>query len=526
MKKTTLTELETKIRENIEHFYSLAYAATGERESAEALTEKAVLLGAKRYGDLMNKERFFDIVKKQIGSGDYTGSEATAPPLLADRIIARVRSRNRKSTFLSWFGGTAVILAVLIGSLSLILPKIYEARSTSVILMEGTLAIKGDFDNSEIINYHRLSDVIPLGSNVLSEAVGRIFLEQMASATVTPGGMTYVAVNNFDTLEGDSTFTLYRGFADGWEAMGSAPIGAGVISYPMNLWLPSEIYTFSDKESNVYVVSRTETEIQIHQYSPKTELMEKTASVPFSKIDHINEISVAFDPDYGENGTAYLICKEFWENTAVLRIFRYDTATDTVSTIMDRMALSSYMDKIHSCVKNDTVYTVVTNSNSAVLYQIYGDGFDYTVRLSDGMEQVSSMAVDNGGNVHVLTRDFKHYIVSSESLLFTAARVDQLYYQDTDYIRSDGNIFFGDDGELYYTEAYSDGSLGESSFLALGKLDREAPAKSTYVNGFDLIDSISWIRMEGRNVMILTSEYMKPECYIVYFHINMIDGEE
>ena len=525
MKRKTLRELEIKIRENTERFYFLAYTAAGNRQGAEALTEKAVLHGAKCYSDLMNKKRFFDIVEEEIGVGSFLGAEPTDTNVLAERIIARVRAWNRRSTFWAWFCGTAVILAALVGSLSLILPKIYEAKSNDVILMKDTLAIGGDFGNSEIVNYHRLSDKVTLGSNVLNETMGRVFLEQIASATTTPRGMTYVAVNNFDTLEADSTFTLYRGLEDGWEAVGTAPIGAGVISYPMNLWQPSEIYTFSDKESNVYVVSRTETEIQIHKYSPKTELMEKMASIPFSKIDHINQVFVEFDPEYGEKGTAYLICKEFWEDTSVLRIFRYDTATDTLSTIMDRMALSSYMDAIHSCVKDDTVYTVVTNSESTVLYQIYSDGFDYKEKLSDARENIADMAVDNEGNVHVLTRNFRQYIVSSESLLFKADQVQQLYYQDTDYIRSDGNIFIGDDGELYYIEAYSDGSLGESCFLALGKLDHKDPAKSTYVNGFDLPDIISWVRMEGRSVMLLTSEFM-GDGYIVYFYINMLGEEE
>ena len=521
MKKKTRMELETKIRDNIQYFYSLAYATVGNRKGAEALTEKAVLHGAKCYSDLMNKERFFDIVEEQIGVGSFSVTEPTDTEVLVEHIIDRVRTWDRKHTFWSWFCGTVVILTVFVGSLSLILPKIYETKSNDVILMKDTLAIGGDFGNSEIINYHRLSDKITLGSNVLNETAGRVFLEQIASATTTPRGMTYVAVNNFDTLEADSTFTLYRGLEDGWEAVGTAPIGAGIVSYPMNLWLPSEIYTFSDMESNVYVVSRTETEIQIHKYSPKTELMEKTASIPFSKIDYINEVFVEFDPDYGENGTAYLVCKEFWEDTAVLRIFRYDTATDTLSTIVDRLALSSYTDAIHSCVKDDTVYTVVTNSESTVLYQIYSDGFDYKEKLSDVRENIADMAVDSEGYVHVLTRDFKQYIISSESLLFKADQVQQLYYQDTDYMRSDGNIFIGDDGGLYYIEAYSDGSLGESCFLALGKLDHKDPAKSTYVNGFDLIDAISWVRMEGRNVMLLTSEFM-GDGYIVYFYINML----
>ena len=63
MKKATLKELENKIRENIACFYAKAYAVTGNREEAEALTEKAVFDGAKRYGDLMNKARFFDLLR-------------------------------------------------------------------------------------------------------------------------------------------------------------------------------------------------------------------------------------------------------------------------------------------------------------------------------------------------------------------------------------------------------------------------------------------------------------------------------
>ena len=123
MKKATLKELENTIRENIACFYAKAYAVSGNREAAEVLTEKAVFDGAKRYGDLMNKARFFDIVEQKIGSGDYTAAETTDCDALAERIIKRVRAWNVRSTIVKWVGGTAAVVAILAGSLSLILPK-------------------------------------------------------------------------------------------------------------------------------------------------------------------------------------------------------------------------------------------------------------------------------------------------------------------------------------------------------------------------------------------------------------------
>ena len=525
MKKATLKELENKIRENIACFYAKAYAVTGNREEAEALTEKAVFYGAKRYGDLMNKARFFDIVEQKIGFGDYTAAETTDCDALAERIIKRVRAWNVRSSIVKWVGGTAAVLAILAGSLSLILPKVYEARSNNVVLMENAIAIGGDFDNSEIVNYQEISAELGPDKETLNAILGRVFSERIISPTTTPNGTTYVAVNNFETLEGDCTFTLYCAYADGWEAVGTGDIGATkLMPYTMNFWLQSEIYTFSDNESNVYVVTRLEPEITIYKYDIKTELFEKKASIPFAHITHTDLLFVKFDPDYGENGTAYLIGKEL----SKLKVFRYDTATDTVSVIRDELELSSEYGEISCCVDQDTSYVIHTTSDGTFLYQIYGDGDWDILRLQEYRVRINSMATDREGRLHLIVNDeeIKHYIFK-EDFLYEAETLDQLYYQNTDYYREARNLFLGDDGELYYIETYNDGSLGENCFLALGKLDGEDPSKSTFVNGFDMPDSFSSMRFQGKDIINYTYAHSAVrDSYIIYFHINMLDTED
>ncbi len=525
MKKATLKELENKIRENIACFYTKAYTVAGNREEAESLTEKALFYGAKRYGDLMNKARFFDIVEQKIGSGEYQGVESIDYDGLAARIIKRVRAWNVRSTIIKWVGGTAAVLAILVGGISLILPKIYEARSNDVVLMENTIAIGGDFDNSEVVNYQKISEELGPSKETLNTILGRIFLERIASAVTTKNGTTYVAVNNFDTLEGESTFTLHRAYANGWEAVGTGDIGATqLFPYAMNLWLQSEIYTFADNESNVYVVTRLEPEIMIYKYDIKTELFEKKASIPFTHITYTDLLFVEFDPDYGENGTAYLIANEL----SKLKIFRYDTATDTVSVIREDIELTTEYGEFSCCVDQDTSYVIHTTSDGTLLYQIYGDGYFDALRLHEYRVRIHSMATDREGRLHLLVEDeeIKHYIFK-EDFLYEAEILDQLYYQDTDYYRSASNLFLSDDGELYYIETYNDGSLGENCFLALGKLDGEDPSKSTYINGFDLPDSFSMMRFEGEDIMNYTYAHSDVrDCYIVYFHINMIDTED
>ena len=525
MKKATLRELENKIRENIAYFYSKAFSVSGTHEEAEALTEKSVFDGAKRYGDLMNKARFFDIVEQKIGSGEHTATEATDHDALAERIIQRVRAWNVRSTTIKWIGATTAVLAILAGSLSLILPKVYEARSNNVVLMEHAIAIGGDFDNSEVVNYQNLSAELGPDKETLNAILGRVFPERIVSPTTTPDGTTYVAVNNFDTLEGESSFTLHRAYADGWEAVGTGEIGATqLFPYAMNLWQPSEIYTFSDNESNVYVVSRSETEIMIYKYDIRTELFEKKTSIPFSHITYVDLLFVAFDPDYGENGTAYLIGKEL----SKLRIFRYDTATDTVSVIREEIELSTEYGEISCCVDQDISYIIHTTSDGTLLYQIDGAGYLDVLRLHEYRVRIHSMATDRDGKLHLLVEDeeIRHYIFK-EGFLYESETLDQLYYQNTDYYRSASNLFLGDDGALYYVETYNDGSLGENCFLALGKLDGEVPGKSTFINGFDMPDSFSSMRFSGKDIINYTYAHSSVrDSYIIYFHINMLDTED
>ena len=520
MKKAILKELENKIRENMDCFYTKAYAVTGNRADAETLAEKAVIYGAKRYGDLMNKDRFLDIVEQKIGSGDYAECEPTDCEMLAERIIKYIRAWNVRSAIFKWFGATAAVVAIVWGSLSLILPKIYEAKSNDVVLMDNAIAIGGDFDNAEIVNYQKISEQIGISEETLNTILGRIYLERIASAVTTPNGTTYIAANNFDTLEGESTFTLHRAYADGWEAVGSGAIGATqLFPYAINLWLQSEIYTFADNQSNVYVVTRLEPEIRIYKYDIKTELFEQKATIPFSHITYTDSLYVKFDPDYGENGTAYLIGREL----ANLSVFRYDTATDTISLVKEDLPLSTEYGEISCCVDNDTVYAIHTTSEGTLFYQIYGDGWWDMYRLFDYKPHINAMVADKEGRIHVLVNyeEVEHYIFEA-NFVYKSGVLEQLYYQDTDYYREAEELFLGDDGALYYIETYNDGSLGENCFLAIGKLDGEEPGKGTFINGFDLPDSFCVMRFSGTDIMNYTYAHQETrKCYIVYFHINI-----
>ena len=57
-----------------------------------------------------------------------------------------------------------------------------------------------------------------------------------------------------------------------------------------------------------------------------TGAFEQKQTVPFAKLDTNHTMEVRFDPDEGEKGTAYFSCT----HAGVVKIYRYDTATDTV----------------------------------------------------------------------------------------------------------------------------------------------------------------------------------------------------
>ena len=275
MRKKVLLELQKKIQENLEAFYAAAYAVTGEREGAEKLAEDAVFLGAKRYNDLMNKARFYDIVMQKIGAGEKNGFEPCDCDLLCERIMARVRAWNIKSSIAKVSGTTAIICAVVIGAVSLILPKVYEAKSNQVLLMNDTIALEGDYDISELVNYHRASDKIELSEGLLNRIGRSVETRNLVSMTTAPDGTPYLLVNDFGKMNTYvTTFTLYRGYEDGWKAVGTGDIGAGYENDGGHMWVSSELYVFADNDSDAYVVLREIKDIVIYRYDKIAETFE------------------------------------------------------------------------------------------------------------------------------------------------------------------------------------------------------------------------------------------------------------
>ena len=527
MRKKVLLELQKKIQENLEAFYAAAYAVTGEREGAEKLAEDAVFLGAKRYNDLMNKARFYDIVMQKIGAGEKNGFEPCDCDLLCARIMARVRAWNIKSAIAKVSGTTAIICAVVIGAVSLILPKVYEAKSNQVLLMNDTIALEGDYDISELVNYHRASDKIELSEGLLNRIGRSVETRNLVSMMTAPDGTPYLLVNDFGKMNTYvTTFTLYRGYEDGWKAVGTGDIGAGYENDGGHMWVSSELYVFADNDSDAYVVLREIKDIVIYRYDKKEETFEKTATIPYINItDFIATMVVTFDPNVGESGTAYIAYRKD-ENVTVLR---YDTATDTHTVITSDLRLSSSNTSFYIAAHHDIVYILDVLSasvKSMTLYALYPDGYADSVILQDERTFPVFMGFDEKGKLHIVGSYGEVQYIFSEDLSFVRGGLSMSYhyYEDSDYYSSIIGGFVGKDGRIYCVEQYSGGAAGESNFIAICMLDSEDPSKSTFINGFDLIDNIGNVNyMNGKDCWFFTSEYSQDEYYMVYFHINELD---
>ena len=545
MKKQDLKNLETKIRENISHFYAMAYAVTGEQIGAEKLTEESILYGAKRYGDLMNKDRFFDIVEQRIGKGECAGVEPCDLSAFSDRIIARVRTWNLLSSITKAVSTVTVIGLVIWGAYSLIFPRLYEARSKEVPLMKDTIAIEGDYDISELVNYQRISDKIEISQEMLNMMDWTSYADYLASVVTTPDGTPYLVINHMEKKEETTLpFTLYRRDEEGWHAVGTGDMGGGSYSYGSYThlgWSPSDIYMFSDNDANIYVLVRLADDVLIYRYDNKTEAFDVATTIPFHENYAMNYFNVCFDADFGETGTAYIFCRkepEKYDNEdsgGWAAIYRYDTATNTVSLITDELRLLSENSSVNICAKNDLVYVAETlngniNREAVMLLNIvYPDGYvDFDFFEKGTLNPIVAMEVDKDGKVHIIAeykRNVFHYIFS-EDLSFVKGELGMAYhhYEDTEYIRDAFGAFLGKDGRVYSLEYYYDGSMGERTFVAIGMLDSEDPSAYTYINGFDLIDNIGHRQYQnGKDVWYVTDEYNQGEAFLVYFHINELD---
>ncbi len=546
MKRQDLKDLERKIKEEITYFYAKAYAVVGERVGAEKLTEECVFYGAKRYGDLINKARFFDIVAQRIGDGDHTDFEPCDQSALSDRIIARIRTWNLRSTITKVFGTVAIIGLVILGAYSLIFPRLYEARSKEVPLMKDTIALEGDYDISELVNYQRISDKIEISQDMLKMMKSSAYAEHLASVVTAPDGTPYLMINHMTETKGEILpFTLYQGDEEGWHAVGAGEMGGGYSSYGSyvdGMWWLSDIRMFSDNDGNVYPVVRLAEDILIYRYDPKTEAFGVVATIPFHDNYLSGRFFVYFDTDFGAMGTAYIACikepKKYDDEDegGWAAIYRYDTATNTVSLITDELRLISEASGINICAKNDIVYVAdyvngTINREAVMLLNIvYPDGYvDFDYFEKGVFNPVVAMEIDKEGKVHIITgpnggKSF-HYIFS-EDLTFTKGELGMAYqhYEDTEYSRDMIGAFLGKDGRVYSLEFYRNGSMGERTFVAIGMLGSENPSAYTYINGFDLIDNIGHNQFQnGKDVWHITNEYNQDEAYLIYFHINELD---
>lgn len=548
MRKKERLDLESKIRENIERFYKKAYTAVGEREKAEKLTENAVLYGAKRYADLMNKERFLDIIEQKIGNGEHTGVAPCDMTALSERIIRRARAWNIRSTVGKILAMVTAVCLIAIGAYSLIFPKLYEARSKEVPVMRDTIAIAGDYDISELVNYQRVSDKLALSADMVTRLQYHAFAKHLTFAVTAPNGTPYFMVNQMEAFEGESLpFALYRGDEQGWHEVAVGQMGGGYYSYGSYVdvgWWPSDIHMFSDNDGDIYIVVRLAEDILFYRYDSKTEFFGVAVTIPFHDNYNSNSFAVTFDSDFGETGTAYIVCRkepavyDEDDDGGWASVFRYDTATNTLSLITEELRLISENSSLNICAKNDIVYVTdcingfsdMNRAATMLLNQIYPDGYvDFDYFEQGYYAPIVAMEMDEDGKLHIITNDGSrahwHYVFS-EDLTFQKGLLKMAYhhYEGTEYYRYVIGSFLGKDGRVYCLEYYVDYGMGERSFIAIGMLDSEDPAANTYINGFDLVDNVGHLcMMNEKDIWYITSEYNMDEAYLIYYHINELD---
>ena len=527
-RETTFCEVEAILKENAEEIYAAAYAKAGEASSAMAVMEDAMLYGIKRSVELVSKHRIMEIILERIGicAGDGI---ALIPKDELDTVIdgalARARAWHRRKRILTRLGVGFIVLAVCLGVALPFLPKDIVSQSKSVLLMENALVIKGDNDRSELVNYQHISENLPMHEAHLRASAGHSRMQHVLASVTAPDGTPYAVINNLETVDGnDTTFTLYRGYRDGWEPVATEVHGAN-IDHTKDFCI-SELFLYADRESDIYVFNRVGTDVHIYKYDRDMETFEKKQSFPFKVISFYFTMHVAWDMEQGEKGVAYIACN--WAGS--VKLWRYDVATDTLSVILENIEMPTSIMQLDMAARNDLVYLTCSNgSKQLTLYRIASDGTVESLVVYDGREHVLDIAVDQSGTVHMIgVRDTCTYYRISADLTVSQAPLERSYYRDTDHSRFLLGLFIGKDGGVYVVETYKDGKGGEACFLAYARVDGENVGDVSFVNGFDMLDNYegNFARVNGTDVSFPTYAYFDENTvYFVYFHISEIGGE-
>ncbi len=525
-KNRMLSDFEAFIQKHAQTVYRTAYAAKGEQSGAEKLAEDAMLLGAKRYGDLMNKERALDIMLEKIGAGTAEDFEPTDLTALCERVMARAYVWHARKTFFLRILTGMLAVALCVGIALPLLPNVALPTTKEALQMKNAAVIKGESGNTELLNYQQISKACAFHQENFNKIFTLAGADRIVAAVTAPDGTPYAAMNNLETLDGsNTTFTLYRGNEKSWEAVGTAEIGAVRETFPGTdgtLFKCSELYVYADKDSNAYVFLRVDAEVRIWRYDSETGAFEQKQTVPFAELDTYHTMEARFDPDEGEKGTAYFSCN-FKGN---VKLYRYDTATDTLSLMTDDLKIPTNTNFIF-CVKNGTVYGVTEVNSDVYIYRILADGTVKSKELPVAREKFGYIEIDGESNVHMLTTNFKHYIVKPD-MSFSAANVERFYYRDTDYIRVTMGAYIGKDGKFYYLENYIEREESEACFVAIGRLDGDDPARAELVDSLYLLDNVlmSYYFKNGKDITFIAAEsYPYDNPYVVYFRVGEIQEE-
>ena len=529
-KNKTLSEFEGFIRSRAQAFYRAAYAVKGERVGAERLTEEAMLLGAKRYGDLMNKERVADIILERIGEGTADGFEPTDLSALCDRVMSCAYAwRARRTVFLRILTGV-LALAVCVGIALPLLPDMTAPASKEVLQMKNASVIKGESGNVELLNYQQISKACTFNQENFEPIIQLAGSDRVFAAVTAPDGTPYAVFHNLETLDGsNTTFTLYRGYEKGWEAVGTAEIGAVRETIPgtdATIFKCSEIYVYADKDSDVYVLFRVDAEVRIWRYDAETGAFEQKQTVPFTEIDTYHTLEARFDLEAGEKGALYFSCNF----NGKVKIYRYDTASDSLSLMTENVQMQKN-DNFIFCVKDGTVYGVTEMSADIIFYRILPDGTVDERALPVASEKFFAIEIDGESNVHMLgyrNSKFKHYIVKPD-MSFSVAPTKMLCYEGTDYRRNLLGAYIGEDGKFYYLEYYVESETSEACLVAIGRADGDDPAKTELADSLYLLDNVLMSRFfrNGKEIAIIAMEsFSYDDPYIVYFHVGEIVKEK
>ncbi len=542
MKKEEYTQFKHIVHANIVKICLFAYAAKGTKEEAEQLAVDAIVFGCRKFRGLANKERVLNVILAYVGDG---ADEPDASEVDYESVFLRamdaaqqdLRRRKKNKSVLAAVISVGLCAAILIA----LLLSLYTPDVQGLVVMKNTAVITGDLGNAELLNYHNMTDTLKeLGKHPKTEVYNRE-IDRTAAVITAPDGNVYAAYYDFSP---EDTFPLlfFRATKNGWEQVGSGRgSGASEAMYMgISPYYTSEIKMVCDKENNIYLFVICEKNITIYRYLKKNGVFEKLPTeIPFVEPSSTQTVTPYYDGAYGESGAIYLGCNQ----TGYADFIRYDIASDEYVYMIEEIYLKSGAATFEFAVKDDRIYLLL-NDQTNYDFCILSEGQKklpkmhriYTGKpsLTDGHFQDSKgFLFDKNGTLHLLMERDEfipengylpittgvHYIIE-ENGEYVKATLPQLYFTDMpDYTALHGEMFLGNDGELYYIEIYDK----FRNFFTVGRISTNDPAAAVLVDAFETTENIynSMICAKGNDI-VFYSEYDT----ITYCYFHLIDKAE